>query len=134
SQSDQRFKLLVPSVKRGVHGVQVDKGVWFEVELKGAQENREATVVRDSNDDTTVAQRKFEVKQLKVKTNTDCLVKEQEKVSVPCSSLFVTVTVRCGHCTNLLSVNMRAHLLPSAANHLQLGHNFFSHQNIMVKI
>ncbi|CAH1412146.1 unnamed protein product [Lactuca virosa] len=54
-------------------------------------------------------------------------------VSVPCSSLFTTVTVRCGHCTNLLSVNMRAHLLPAAAsaNQLHFGHNFFSHQNIM---
>nr|AQM50866.1 putative YABBY5-orthologous transcription factor MhyYAB5-1 [Monotropa hypopitys] len=29
-------------------------------------------------------------------------------VSVPCSSLFDTVTVRCGHCTNLWSVNMAA--------------------------
>ncbi|KAL8142199.1 hypothetical protein V2J09_015231 [Rumex salicifolius] len=36
-------------------------------------------------------------------------------VSVPCSSLFKTVTVRCGHCSNLLSVNMRALLLPSPA-------------------
>ncbi|KAB1207886.1 Axial regulator YABBY 4 [Morella rubra] len=27
-------------------------------------------------------------------------------VSVPCSSLSMVVTVRCGHCTNLLSVNM----------------------------
>ncbi|XP_057825706.2 axial regulator YABBY 5 isoform X6 [Cryptomeria japonica] len=27
-------------------------------------------------------------------------------VSVPCSSLFKVVTVRCGNCTNLLSVNM----------------------------
>uniref|UniRef100_A0A2N9IQE2 HMG box domain-containing protein n=1 Tax=Fagus sylvatica TaxID=28930 RepID=A0A2N9IQE2_FAGSY len=27
-------------------------------------------------------------------------------VSVPCSSLSMTVTVRCGHCTGLLSVNM----------------------------
>lgn len=44
-------------------------------------------------------------------------------VSVPCSSLFKTVTVRCGHCTNLLSVNMR--IFP-AANHLHLGHTFFS--------
>ncbi|XP_071715757.1 axial regulator YABBY 1-like isoform X2 [Rutidosis leptorrhynchoides] len=52
-------------------------------------------------------------------------------VSVPCSSLFATVTVRCGHCTNLLSVNMRAHLHPAAANQIHLGHNFFSHQNIM---
>ncbi|MED6121930.1 Axial regulator YABBY 5 [Stylosanthes scabra] len=29
-------------------------------------------------------------------------------VSVPCSSLFEMVTVRCGHCTNLWSVNMAA--------------------------
>uniref|UniRef100_A0A7C8YBY7 Uncharacterized protein n=1 Tax=Opuntia streptacantha TaxID=393608 RepID=A0A7C8YBY7_OPUST len=34
-------------------------------------------------------------------------------VSVPNSSLFKTVTVRCGHCSNLLSVNMRALLLSS---------------------
>nr|AEK35324.1 YABBY5-like protein [Eschscholzia californica subsp. californica] len=27
-------------------------------------------------------------------------------VSVPCSSLFEIVTIRCGHCTNLWSVNM----------------------------
>ncbi|XP_024004272.1 axial regulator YABBY 5 isoform X3 [Eutrema salsugineum] len=32
------------------------------------------------------------------------------KVSVPCSSLFDIVTVRCGHCTNLWSVNMVAAL------------------------
>ncbi|GAA0156261.1 hypothetical protein Leryth_006607 [Lithospermum erythrorhizon] len=29
-------------------------------------------------------------------------------VSVPCSNLFDVVTVRCGHCTNLWSVNMAA--------------------------
>ncbi|GAU25679.1 hypothetical protein TSUD_266060 [Trifolium subterraneum] len=52
-------------------------------------------------------------------------------VSVPSSSLFKTVTVRCGHCTNLLSVNMRALLLP-APNQLHLGHNFFNPQNFMV--
>ncbi|XP_014520419.1 axial regulator YABBY 4 isoform X2 [Vigna radiata var. radiata] len=28
------------------------------------------------------------------------------QVSVPCSSLSMVVTVRCGHCTSLLSVNM----------------------------
>nr|GEZ04740.1 hypothetical protein [Tanacetum cinerariifolium] len=33
-----------------------------------------------SNDDTAVAQRRLEDKQLEDKTNTDCLVKEQEKV------------------------------------------------------
>ncbi|CAL9234312.1 unnamed protein product [Arabidopsis halleri] len=31
-------------------------------------------------------------------------------VSVPCSSLFDIVTIRCGHCTNLWSVNMAAAL------------------------
>ncbi|KAM1019112.1 hypothetical protein ACFX2I_040546 [Malus domestica] len=49
-------------------------------------------------------------------------------VSVPCSSLFKTVTVRCGHCSNLISVNMCALLLPPANNNnqLHLPHPFFS--------
>ncbi|WJX73808.1 hypothetical protein P8452_57548 [Trifolium repens] len=34
-------------------------------------------------------------------------------VSVPCSSLLTIVTVRCGHCANLLSVNMGAASLQS---------------------
>ncbi|KAI4315290.1 hypothetical protein L6164_028116 [Bauhinia variegata] len=46
-------------------------------------------------------------------------------VSVPCTSLFKTVTVRCGHCTNLLPVNMRGLLLPSS-NQFHLGHSLFS--------
>ncbi|KAH1266471.1 Axial regulator YABBY 1 [Glycine max] len=54
-------------------------------------------------------------------------------VSVPCTSLFKTVTVRCGHCTNLLSVNMRGLLLPSA-NQLHLGHSFFTPQNLLEEI
>ncbi|XP_073029833.1 axial regulator YABBY 1-like isoform X1 [Primulina eburnea] len=54
-------------------------------------------------------------------------------VSVPCTSLFKTVTVRCGHCTNLLSVNMRGLRLP-AANQLHLGHSFFSPQNLLEEI
>ncbi|XP_075475465.1 axial regulator YABBY 1-like isoform X1 [Primulina tabacum] len=54
-------------------------------------------------------------------------------VSVPCSSLFKTVTVRCGHCTNLFSVNMRGLLLP-ASNQLHLGHSFFSPQNLLDEI
>ncbi|XP_034602264.1 protein YABBY 5 isoform X2 [Setaria viridis] len=41
-------------------------------------------------------------------------------VGVPCSSLFKTVTVRCGHCANLLSVNLRGLLLPTAAANNQL--------------
>ncbi|XP_009626437.1 axial regulator YABBY 5 [Nicotiana tabacum] len=31
-------------------------------------------------------------------------------VSVPCSSIFAIVTVRCGHCANLLSVSMQSSL------------------------
>ncbi|GJT07902.1 hypothetical protein Tco_0842364 [Tanacetum coccineum] len=45
---------------------------------KGAQGNHEAEVFQVSNDDTAVAQRRLEDKQLKEKTSTDCLVKEQE--------------------------------------------------------
>ncbi|XP_062219778.1 protein YABBY 4 [Phragmites australis] len=50
-------------------------------------------------------------------------------VGVPCSSLFKTVTVRCGHCANLLSVNLRGLLLPPApppANQLNFGHSLLS--------
>ncbi|GJY45037.1 hypothetical protein Tco_0433250 [Tanacetum coccineum] len=36
------FKQLGPGVERGVHEVQDEKGVWFEVELHGAQGDREA--------------------------------------------------------------------------------------------
>ncbi|GKF62238.1 hypothetical protein Tco_0182292 [Tanacetum coccineum] len=46
----------------------------------GAQGDREAEVFQVSNDDTTVVQRRLEDKQPKEKKNTDCLVKEQEKV------------------------------------------------------
>lgn len=56
------------------------------------------------------------------------------QVSVPCSSLFKTVTVRCGHCSNLLSVNMRGLILPAAANQLHLGHSFFTPQNLLVSL
>ncbi|GKD16487.1 hypothetical protein Tco_1205645 [Tanacetum coccineum] len=38
--------------------------------------DREAEVFQVSNDDTAVAQRRLEDKQLEEKTNTDCLVKE----------------------------------------------------------
>nr|GEY80891.1 leucine-rich repeat protein [Tanacetum cinerariifolium] len=64
----------------GVHGVQVEKRVWFEVELQGAQGDREAKVFWVSNNDSVVAQRRLEDKQLEEKANTGCLVKEQEKV------------------------------------------------------
>ncbi|GKB28345.1 hypothetical protein Tco_0867746 [Tanacetum coccineum] len=74
------FKQLGHGVKKGVHEVQVEKHVWFEVELHGAQGDREAEIFQVSNDDVAVAQSWLEDKQLEEKTNTDCLVKEQEKV------------------------------------------------------
>ncbi|KAF8406929.1 hypothetical protein HHK36_006050 [Tetracentron sinense] len=40
-------------------------------------------------------------------------------VSVPCSSLFDIVTVRCGHCTNLWSVNMAVALQSLSCQDLQ---------------
>ncbi|VFQ94618.1 unnamed protein product [Cuscuta campestris] len=55
-------------------------------------------------------------------------------VSVPCSSMFKTVAVRCGHCTNLLSVNMCALLLQPASNQLHLPHSFFTPQNLLDEI
>nr|GEX19376.1 retrovirus-related Pol polyprotein from transposon TNT 1-94 [Tanacetum cinerariifolium] len=74
------FKQLSLGVKTGVYGIQDEKRVWFEVELHGAQGDREADVFQVSNDDTVVAQRRLEDKQLKEKTNTNCLVKELKKV------------------------------------------------------
>ncbi|GJS21520.1 hypothetical protein Tco_0450152 [Tanacetum coccineum] len=47
---------------------------------QGAQGDREAEVFQVSNDDTAVAQRRLEDKQLEENTNTDCLVNEREKV------------------------------------------------------
>ncbi|GKB55801.1 hypothetical protein Tco_0911987 [Tanacetum coccineum] len=41
------FKQLGPRVEIGVHGVHDEKLVWFEVELHGAQGDREAEVFRD---------------------------------------------------------------------------------------
>nr|GEY75254.1 zinc finger, CCHC-type [Tanacetum cinerariifolium] len=74
------FKQLGPGVKTRFHRVQDEKRVWFEVELQGDQGDRKAEVFQVSNDDTAVAQRRLEDKQLEEKINTDCLVKEQEKV------------------------------------------------------
>ncbi|KAE8657370.1 Protein YABBY 4 [Hibiscus syriacus] len=55
-------------------------------------------------------------------------------VSVPCTSLFKTVTVRCGHCTNLLPVNMRGLLFPST-NQFHLAHSFYTpSQNLLEEI
>ncbi|GJZ53201.1 retrovirus-related pol polyprotein from transposon TNT 1-94, partial [Tanacetum coccineum] len=65
---------------QGVHRVEVEKRVWFEVKLHGAQGNHEAEGFQVSNDDAAVAQRWLEDKKLEEKTNIDCSVREQEKV------------------------------------------------------
>ncbi|KAI3843235.1 hypothetical protein MKX03_015880 [Papaver bracteatum] len=44
-------------------------------------------------------------------------------VSVPCSSLFEIVTVRCGHCANLWSVNMGVVLQSLSLHDLQTPNN-----------
>ncbi|GJS56126.1 hypothetical protein Tco_0629488 [Tanacetum coccineum] len=58
------FKQLGPGVEIGVDGVQVEKHVWFEVELQEAQGDREVKFFQVSNDDAIVAQRRLENKQL----------------------------------------------------------------------
>ncbi|GJW43209.1 hypothetical protein Tco_0072008 [Tanacetum coccineum] len=76
------FKQLGPGVETGFHRVQDKKRVWFEVELQGAQGDREAEVFQVSNDDAAVAQRRLEDKQPEEKTNTDCLGNIAEKKKV----------------------------------------------------
>nr|GEZ42359.1 hypothetical protein [Tanacetum cinerariifolium] len=73
------FKQLGPGVETGVHRVHDKKRVWLEVKLHGAQGDREAEVFQVSNDDTIVTQRQLKDKQPEEKTNTDCLIKDQEK-------------------------------------------------------
>ncbi|GJS87799.1 retrovirus-related pol polyprotein from transposon TNT 1-94 [Tanacetum coccineum] len=77
TRNDEMTELVMDS---GVHGVQDAKRVWFEVELQGAQGDREAEVFQVSNDDAVVAQRRLGDKQPEEKTNMDCLVNKQEKV------------------------------------------------------
>nr|GEW34830.1 retrovirus-related Pol polyprotein from transposon TNT 1-94 [Tanacetum cinerariifolium] len=50
------FKQLGPGVETGVHRVQDEKRLWFEVELQRAQRDREAEVFQVSNEDAAVAQ------------------------------------------------------------------------------
>ncbi|GJT15278.1 hypothetical protein Tco_0873984 [Tanacetum coccineum] len=70
------------TVKIQLGRIKDEKRVWFEVELQGAQGDHEAEVFQVSNDDAVVAQRRLEDKQPEEKTNMDCLVKEQEKVTL----------------------------------------------------
>ncbi|KAJ8431846.1 hypothetical protein Cgig2_023490 [Carnegiea gigantea] len=50
-------------------------------------------------------------------------------VSVPCNNLFDIVTVRCGHCTNLWSVNMAAAFHSSSSSSLQHQHQHQHHHH-----
>ncbi|GJS80763.1 hypothetical protein Tco_0730644 [Tanacetum coccineum] len=66
-------------------------GPRFEVPARGKDaeyRDREAEVFQVSNDGTAVAQRWLGDKQPEEKTNTDCLVKEQEKVHLGCKDPF----------------------------------------------
>nr|GEU93094.1 hypothetical protein [Tanacetum cinerariifolium] len=65
-----------PGPRQGVEDI---RELLHKVELQGAQGGRKVEVFQVSNDDTAVAQRRLEDKQPEEKTNTDCLVKEQEK-------------------------------------------------------
>ncbi|GJR14321.1 zinc finger, CCHC-type containing protein [Tanacetum coccineum] len=75
----RRSLISLGTLEKEVYIVKMQMGT-IKVELHGAQGNREAEVFQVSNDDAAVAQRRFKDKQLEEKTNTDCLVKEQEKV------------------------------------------------------
>ncbi|CAD5187773.1 unnamed protein product [Musa acuminata subsp. malaccensis] len=62
---------------------------------------------------------------LALETDFDVLLTQ---VSVPGNSMFNVVTVRCGHCANLLSVNMGALLQAFPIQDFQ-AHNFGSQSN-----
>ncbi|XP_022718032.1 axial regulator YABBY 5-like [Durio zibethinus] len=47
-------------------------------------------------------------------------------VNVPCSSLFETVTVRCGQCANLCSVNLATSFQSRAGKDIQVANNYTS--------
>ncbi|GKA45163.1 hypothetical protein Tco_0737959 [Tanacetum coccineum] len=65
------FKQLGTRVKTRVHGVHVDEHVWFEVELQGAQRNREAEFFSLVYNMAAVAQQTFAGKaELEKRTNT----------------------------------------------------------------
>ncbi|CAN6564134.1 unnamed protein product [Malus baccata var. baccata] len=53
-------------------------------------------------------------------------------VSVPCSSLFDIVTVRCGHCTNLWSVNMAAAFQSPSWQDVQAQNYNYNSQNYRI--
>ncbi|CAK9184654.1 unnamed protein product [Ilex paraguariensis] len=55
-------------------------------------------------------------------------------VSVPCSSMLTIVTVRCGHCANLLSVNMGAVLQTLPPQDLQLQRQQSSFEDVSKNI
>nr|GEV62543.1 zinc finger, CCHC-type [Tanacetum cinerariifolium] len=65
-----------------VRYVQGLRSLFHWVELYGAQVDRETKVFQVSNDDAAVAQIRLKDKQLEEKTNTDCLVNDQEKVHI----------------------------------------------------
>ncbi|XP_057954344.1 putative axial regulator YABBY 2 isoform X2 [Malania oleifera] len=54
-------------------------------------------------------------------------------VNVPCNSLFTIVTVRCGHCANLLAVNMGALFQTTLPLHQDLQQVEVNSEDILTK-
>nr|GEW22492.1 zinc finger, CCHC-type [Tanacetum cinerariifolium] len=71
----RRSLISLGTLEKEGYNVKMQMGI-----IKGAQGNRKAEVFLVSNDDAASAQRQLEDKQLEENTNTDCLVKEREKV------------------------------------------------------
>ncbi|GJY95603.1 hypothetical protein Tco_0511964, partial [Tanacetum coccineum] len=68
------FKQLGHDVEIGVHGVHVEKRVWFEVELKGAQGDHEAEAFQANASRHHIAIKDIQAKHLKA------LLKRQHNV------------------------------------------------------
>ncbi|GJT60503.1 hypothetical protein Tco_1004036 [Tanacetum coccineum] len=81
------YVMYVPGLRRSLIslGTLEKEGYIVKMQMgriKGAQGDRGDEVFQVRNDDAAVAQRRLKDKQLEEKTNTDCLVKEQEKGNV----------------------------------------------------
>ncbi|GJU40749.1 hypothetical protein Tco_1193706 [Tanacetum coccineum] len=79
----RRSLISLGTLKKEGYTMKMQKGrVSVIKELQGSQGNHEVKVIQDSNDDAALAQRMLEDKQLELKANTDCLVKEHRKVQL----------------------------------------------------
>lgn len=80
----------------GVHGIHVQKCVWFEVELQRAQVNHEAEVIQYSNNNVAlIKMTEAKVKQIEENTNTRCLVNEHICLVKEQESFLENTNTRC---------------------------------------